>query len=549
MEAAPELESSPELSESFELYLQMRKERAVEEKSKLLPPTAAASSTESPRSSRRGIFKPNSIDKTIVNLDNTMTQFDDDSFLANEKMCEQTLHLNNVSELTLIDLTALDMTTGLGRTSKASTDETHLNDVEAPSFMFNNTSMVSASPNKHSPLIMANANRPSTILEVTEASTSRTFMSSYRTAVTGSGTESVYKTANEESFDGDDNMMIKMPPVRSFYDANSPKMKSLGLDKYLVMNVPKPRSLYDVNMTKDSLDSDKTNVAEEITKDSLDPDTFGSNSSSGVESGFDQPANGSSFDHHDEPANEPSFDGHESVNQSAGDNFNDTLERFEFMLAQGQKLKETPKTIPQSPVTPRFVAKPSPNPTPSSKYLQPRVFNKQAVSASKASPLIKFSPAVKKSPMVAGPAFKKPTASASKVPQHSSARKYINVESPIARYMYDTPGAPLSSTKRDLPGIGGSASKHFNFRDSEGSFTKENTGAGSAYKGSSLPFRAKTKSSAVSHVSLRVFKKILRCSTILFFRYSINETLKHRVGLRFSHFWERVPVWWSIKDM
>lgn len=438
------------------MLLKMRKQKSEEERKAL-----SKDHQESPRSSRKETHSAQKSETSCLNNtnmnnhENTMAHFDDDSFLANEKMCEQTLHLNNVSE-PMFDFTAFDMTVA-GRRSKITSDETHLNDIEQPSFMFNNTSMIS--PNKHSPMIPVNANRPSTILEVTECSSSKTFMSSYRTAVTRSGTEteSVYKTANEESFGN-----------------------TRSIDEQLIIKMPKIRSFYDVDMTKDSLDSEKTQMADEMTKDSLNPASISYEieeedaSSSGIDS---------SYDHRENEANESAV------------GFNDTLERFEFMLAQGQKIQESTRTVPSSPMTPRFIASSSAGPSSSSKCLQPKVFRKDFVH----SPLIKFSPNVKKSPMVAGSAFKMPTTSASKQP-FSANKKFSHVESPIARYIFDTPGAPLISTARSqLPGMGGSASKHFNFRDSD-SFANENEDVNSVYKGSSLPLRAKTKSSAVSHV-------------------------------------------------
>lgn len=455
MESSPDIESSPELSESFEMYLQLRKNKAEEERLKM-----SKDYVPSPKTSKSQSLRQSALNNTTLGIDNTMMQCGDDSFLMMEKMCEHTLHLNNVSE-NLVDLTSLDSSQEQDseipiKTSKLAipADETNLSSTEAPSFLFNNTTMVS--PNKHSPLITKTlyANQPSMILEVSEACSSKTNMSSYQTAFTRSGTEASedFKTANEESFtpsrSSDDFLLMKMPKIRSFFD--------------------------NADMTKDSLEvSGKTYRADELTKDSLDAQSYAVDSSSGVDSSYDQ---------------------REDCDES-GDRMNDTLEQIEYMLAQAQKLQEqqqTPKVIPASPMTP-FNYKST---------TKPKVFLKTG-SASKQSPLIKFSPVIRNSPKTLNSAFKKPIqSSTTKAPQtsHSASKKFQHIESPISRYINHTPGLPLQATARALPGIGTSP-KQFNFRDSE-SFANENQSMNATYKGSSLPFRAKTKSSAVPHVSL-----------------------------------------------
>lgn len=414
---------------------------------------------DSPRSTRNEQCQRPSYQQTMNDTtfgpDDTLMQCADDSFLQMEKMCENTLNLNNISEH-LIDLTTMASTCSpaqrksLKKLSSFS-DETRLNDIEAPSFI-NNSSLMS--PNKNSPLVAPiYANRPSTILEVSEASSSfRTNMSSYRTALTRSGTEAseYYKTADEGSYSStrtvEDEMMIKMPKIRSFYNVTQ-------------------------DMTKDSLNStEKTQAVVDMTKDSLND--FTGDSSSGIESSFDHPENIT----------------------SEGEPLNDTLEQIEFMLAQAQKMKDqTPKLIPVSPMVSKTVYK-----SPAPRLLLPKVFGKFTPGKAN-SPLMKFSPNVK------SPAnFKKPIQSATKVLQPSCSKKYQHVESPIGRYINHKPGTPLTSTARTLYGIG-TPSKQYNFRDSE-AFEKENESLNpSANKGSSLPFRAKTKSSAVTQVRSFVF--------------------------------------------
>lgn len=438
METSPDIESSPELSESFVLYLEERKKKAEEVKMKLANPEQL----ESPRTSRTETFNQGTFSNvTLFGPDNTLMQCTDDSFLAMEKICENTVNLGNVSA-NFLDLTALEK-----QKSPLVGDETRLNDIEAPSFLLNNTSLLSS--NKNSPLLGVHANRPSTILEVSEAS-NKTHMSSYQTAFTGTETSEEYKTASEETFSNsrriDDVEFIKMPKIRSFYDGT-------------------------VDMTKDSLDaSEKNQNLTDMTKDSLVVDSYANESSSDVESSF-------------------------AIHNESGEvKMNDTLERIEFMLAQAEKMREEQATKSQH-TTPagKFVSsKPSP--------AQPRVFSKATpVAKARNSPLIKFSP-VAKSPLIADATFKKPiTNSSSKIPPlFSNNKKFMHIASPIARYIKETPGLPLSSTARVYPGIGNNSPRQFNFRDSE-TYSNENESL-NAYKGPSLPPKAKTKSSATSQV-------------------------------------------------
>lgn len=395
--------------------------------------------------------------ETTFARDDTMMQCTEESFLANEKMCERTLNLNNVSE-NFADLTHMGVaspTVSRKPTAKPSyfSNETNLESVEAPSFLFNNTSLMS--PNDNSPLLAVHANRPSTIMELSESSLSyKTNMTSYQTAFTRSETESSeYKTANEESLTLEEEMIIKMPKLRSFYDTS--------------------------DITKDSLDVTRTMQNTEMTKDSLNSFSVASSS----------------------------FVGDSSNAAVAVDpQFNDTLEEIEFMLLQNQKLQEqqrTPQFVPASPATPR-VPVANTSPFTSQLRLKPKFGVKTTTgSASNHSPLIKFSPLASKSPANIPSAFKRPMPSATKLQKPSSSKKFHNIESPIARYINNTPVAPQVYTPRVLHGIGTSP-KNFNFRDSE-SFAKENesANAGKAFQGSSLPLRAKTKSSAVTQVRLK----------------------------------------------
>lgn len=499
LETTPDIESSPELSESFEMYLQQRKQKISDEKLKLA--AASRGYKESPRTTRTAPLREMTLNETLQGPDDTLMQCTEDSFLAMEKMCENTLHLNNVSE-NLIDLTALDASmVNLRKSLKKppSFDETHLDSVEAPSFMFNNTTL--ASPLKHSPLIVSNVNRPSTIMEVSEISASnRTNMTSYQTAYTRNGTTSTtatsseYRTANEGSFGDEENSVggssevheISEVDVSSETEENKEADENYTVEASMVIAMPKIRSFYsDYNevedLTKDSLEETRENRDRRMTRDSLEPGSYVSQSSSGVDSSYDQ---------------------RNDSDAAGGDNMNDTLEQIEFMLAQAQKMQEqkTPGFVPASPMTP-YMNKAQSN-------LKPRVVSTHSplmkkLTVPKASPLITFSPVVRKTPLKTpvGSAFKRPINSATKVAptSASTSKKFQYVESPISRYIKDTPGAPLSATVRSYHGIGKSP-KQFNFRDSE-TFCKENESMNATTsKGSSLPCVAKTKSSAKTQV-------------------------------------------------
>jgi hypothetical protein len=435
-----------------------------------------------PEASQRYSMKYNKKSMTTINNDS----IDDESFLELEKMCENTLTLNNVSE-NFMDLTSLEaVTKAMSKKSFGINDETRLNEIEEPSFLQNSSIM---SP-KNSPFRLTRANvgnRPSTIMEVTEiSSVNKTTASSYHTATNTTVTDKseYYQTANEtmESITGA-SAIINRPVLKSFYDET-------------------------LELTKDSLDvslkKDQNNCVD-LTADSLNSKA---DSSSGIEISCD-----------DEDVNEGSRN--ESIAHASSIRMNDTLEEIEFMLAQAQKMNDekllkTPKAlaaINSLPTTPKLQSpavtnKPSPSPWSAAKQ-KPNsgLKTKKALTPlSKNSPLIKFSPQVKSNSPAMAPSsnFKLPNkpVSTSKIPQFSSnSKKFSHIVSPISRYINHTPELPLSSLAHVEYGYSSSARSHLNFRDSE-SFA-DNTSLNSTYKGSSLPMRAKTKTGSVKKVNSR----------------------------------------------
>lgn len=476
-----EKDSSPELSESFEIYLQQRRKKVQEEKAKLKLETESSNNVEEPvkspqndaveqepeeieseeeiqeifESPPKPIHKPVPVKMTpkpiakrgespqVIEIEDV-----DDSFLEMEKMCENTLHLNNVSEL-LTDLTSLDASAMaeelIKRKRSMLPDESRqsfLNDVEAPTFLAN---MSMFSP-KNSPFRRtAHENRPSTIMEVTELSTTaKSGSSSYQTAPSTLFEKSeCYQTANEETFASRSAKAKKR--AQAFFDDS-------------------------MDFTKDSLDTTRKATMPNITQ--MTQDSLESNGT--VDSMV--------------------LEGDESLsfNMSVNNQMDDTLEAIERMLAQGAMMNSPYKaplktSNPATPVTtPKQQGKPSPTPWSISKNMLKSASTRGTPTN---SPLMKFSPAVSKSPMSN---FKLPKPlSSSKTPLGSFAsthsKKFQHIISPVARYINNTPELPLSATAHTQFGVG-TARTQFNFRDSD-AYAKENKNLTNF----GLPMRVKTK--------------------------------------------------------
>lgn len=492
MEATPPSPvGSPCLNETFQIYLNQRKKKAEEEMNRKYN-----TETGSPISSR--VYSLNDTTMFAGN-DETMMRTTDESFMELERICEKTM-LNQSKGL--IDLTELssdnedsssdDMMekfkkAGRNLTKFQLSEMTLLNDVEAPSFMFDNTLF---NTTVTSPICRGvGLNRPSTIEEestiVESTISNKTSISSYRTALTNSTIEmsDKYQTASDESW-----LQSKSKNASDISDEfQKPKIRSF----YSNLEENNSKSIKSMDYTKDSLNvSGNKYLRDDISKDSLNE-----NSTNDTESSFDD-------------MKDSLLENSEESDFSDMDNrkFNDTLEEFEFMMEQAAKLQSgsIPKKInspstpryPNSPVTPSTVIKahqPIMRNSPASKNLFPKVFSKVdsgiKCSASK-SPFTKDSPA-------RTPSFKKPfqPTVTSKIPHLSNVtKKFSHVASPIARYIKHTPEVPLATVAR-VPT--GTISKAFNFRDSESFDVNENDSYNSnqVYQPASLPLRAKTKNS------------------------------------------------------
>lgn len=482
LEASPDRDSSPELSNSFEIYLNERKKKAEAEKMKLLQEVVGKENrTENVHTGIEVTKKRYS--KIAKNkkqsLPNKNDSLNDDSFFENEKICENTLTLDNVSSH-LIDLTTLDdanesfLKDLMRKKSLNFCDETRLNEIEEPSFL-NNISLMS--PNKNSPMKLAREHRISTIMEVTETSMSnKTAATSYHTAQSSASVEKseYYQTANETMDSTVEALtIIKRPTLKPFFDES-------------------------FNFTKDSLDSSAkpASKSNEMTMDSLNANNSKADcSSSGIDSSYE--------------TNDHAPDSY--VDESSDSLIlDDTLDRIDYMLAQAKLMNEESKKTPQqlslkNVKTPKIAVtspasnKASPSPWSTSK-IKPPVNHKLTPSTaigSKNSPLIRFSPVVSTNNSPGN--FKLPSkpASTSKIPQFSSnSKKFQHIVSPISRYINHTAELPLSSNAHIEYGYSG-RSRNFNFRDSE-SFCKKSLDT--SMQASSLPLRAKTNTTSVKHV-------------------------------------------------
>lgn len=126
----------------------------------------------------------------------------EESFLELEKICENTLNLNNISEI-LTDLTALDLGgSNAGIIDKNNlTDETRLFEIEQPSLFLENTLFLSPCE-MASPARAICEKRPSTIMEVTEVTElSYKTTQSHIQSITSTDKSTYYSTANDKSFD------------------------------------------------------------------------------------------------------------------------------------------------------------------------------------------------------------------------------------------------------------------------------------------------------------------------------------------------------------
>lgn len=372
---------------------------------------------QSPVSSKQ--YSVTSIDETIAASNDE--SISEESFLEMEKICEKTLHLNNESAQ-LMDLTSMNDTNN----RQSLTEESRLDCIEAPSF-FSNSSLMSPGT-RYSP---RNGNRPSTILEVSETTTNRTAMSSYKTArTTTTGTDVSFRTAADLTNATDSTCQNSHISI----DSLDPSQKS---DKILI------------DLTRDSLNGDY--------------------SDSGLNSEMCE--NNETTDRDDSEIPE----------------FNDTLERIEYILnlneranamkeEQESKLTSDDVKTPEHaclldlPITPNRIVASKLTPQQPHKKIGNRLTPKN-------SPFIRFSPANGKSPANRSPAagaFKKPV-SATKTPAPflPISKRYQHIQSPIASYIKQTPGAPGSYLAgKTVAGITRLA-KTPDFRDSD-LFANEN---------------------------------------------------------------------------
>lgn len=195
-----ERDNSPDLSESFEIYLEQKKKKIDMEKNKLDDEYINERESEALNISKGKYNFINASTKSSLNN----LSYNNDSFIELEKMCENTLNLNNVSEV-LADLTSLelkiDSQDGCAQVLN-SAEETKLQEIEQPSFFLNNTSSISNA--EQSPFKDVFDNNFSTVMEATTMSlsykTTHSHCPSIQSIISSNKSE-YYRTANDKSFE------------------------------------------------------------------------------------------------------------------------------------------------------------------------------------------------------------------------------------------------------------------------------------------------------------------------------------------------------------
>ncbi|KAL7045847.1 hypothetical protein ACKWTF_002359 [Chironomus riparius] len=190
-----ERDKSPDLSESFEIYLEQKKKKIEIEKNKL--DDQHINEREFKTINTPG-EKKNFMNSSTRSVHNDLSC--NDSFIELEKMCENTLNLNNISEV-LADLTSIElkMESNDGDSKKIDhVEETKLQEMERPSFFLNNSSLVS---NGEQSSFKNDYDNFSTVLEATTMSLSYKTTHSHCPSVMSSDKSEYYQTANDKSFE------------------------------------------------------------------------------------------------------------------------------------------------------------------------------------------------------------------------------------------------------------------------------------------------------------------------------------------------------------
>jgi hypothetical protein len=240
-----ERDNSPDLSESFEIYLEQKKKKIQMEKNKLDGQNVNERESETLNISKGQFnFLNSSSTSTLNNL-----SYNNDSFIELEKMCENTLNLNNVSEV-LADLTSLefkiDSHAGFASELNAA-EETKLQEIEQPSFFLNNTS--SMSNNEQSPFKTVFDNNRSTGMEATAMSLSYKTTHSHCPSVQSimsSNQSEYYRTANDKSFESTKNVSTDHS-----FNLSDPEFNASSLNLEKKSNDP---DLSSINDTLDEID-------------------------------------------------------------------------------------------------------------------------------------------------------------------------------------------------------------------------------------------------------------------------------------------------------
>lgn len=410
------VDSSFDLNESFKELLNRKREELEQQKN--IPFANTKDDCRTVNNMNTSSIYECGNDSTFIEQSDDLAS--DASFLEAERLSNITQSNTTLIDLTesrddnLVDVIKEQHQDGLKQLmiKMQINNETMLNDIEAPSCLFENSVFLN-SPTHQSPIKMIGMLRPSTILEETHTSeyTSASFennsgsLDSYITAETGktnnnSGTESeYYKTADEQN--------------------NSISLMNKIVD--------------DSQWSKISVQSSKISMSEDsLAMRSADTvsgnDSTASLNSSGVES-----------------------ISIEEILDEAPAQFNDTIEEMDFLMQQGMKFL-TPNAKSGENNTFKYT------PTPKAKNISPfsSATKSNYTHILKGSPVtpnfIKLGaiPKASTKPELPDNDFKRPLFPTSRIPKSNIPikNKFDYIVSPIRTYIKETPEVPLYSKNR-----------------------------------------------------------------------------------------------------
>uniref|UniRef100_A0A336M0J8 CSON009583 protein n=1 Tax=Culicoides sonorensis TaxID=179676 RepID=A0A336M0J8_CULSO len=480
----PSSDSSIDLDDSFKAIIEERRRKAEEEQNKLLQKTPTTSNYKDIQTpgTANSIFRAFRTPGTRLGFEKTPSGLSMDSdqsswmncgeetFLNMEKMCENTI-LENTMEAEAVDRLLNEYRTEENSAKKSPVfgkclnDMTQLNDIEAPSMMWDQTLLNANSP-KASPMKLVHLNRPSTIIEEStiynsskeeskinpvndtvihskdqkpEEQESADLSSQTSQNSSNASTEShisLNTTNNDDTF-----QTAKAPDTtnmtsnRTSYetandqtlgrDTTTSSTKTLS-DDFNVFPLKKKRNFYDAPFAK-GLSISNTSNSTAASEDSLFNVKYEKNSQF-LDSLDVIEVND---DDDDELLQEDSLlkdDENVSGDLLEIPEFNDTLEEMDFIMKHGMKVMEQQKAIQSKPASAQKSKPSTPN------ILKQKNLNRLAPG----------SDSKKNTPDT----FKKPIAISRLPVPKSNSKKFNHIVSPIHAYIKDAPQYPLMTKQK-----------------------------------------------------------------------------------------------------